>query len=381
MKLLIKITFIAILIQSCSKIESTSSFFRMTEEEPELTFLNNLYQFSYTNEENLEYIGVFDSISNIKNLLTQFDFNTEISDSLATVFFIKNSPIQSDSINSNDIEAIIIYEKVQKHYNVKVFNRNGLEFNLTDLSNSRSNLISTNDVWSAYRVLYGTPTTDVTLIEVSASDTDLPNYDYGGLFQYKLGIKLHQLEVPSGDDCMIPCKVKTPDSYCAREDVGLGPLRSTYYNCKLLVTICITPEMHKKVLSETPQSTLDIYDITSTLYDFRDDYLFKHGGDEYVEMYYYLSSRFNVNKLSLGFVDSTYSLLTTIQPELEKLILTPFSNEDYPINSVLSIKLESYLEYIKDFFTDQTALDMIDILLQKVDIFTEADYEFVTTNL
>ena len=339
-----------------------------------------------TNENSVFMMDVPDNFKTLKYIFDDFrNYNLpELQfDKIAnfTLFTTKNivytKIIQVDNEN---ILGLIVYLKTEKEneFNVRVFKKINNKFVENELSNLKTQIISSNYCFGVSKLLFREA--KVNFVDFTNKLIDVKNYKNSfSDFDDKLKIMLVVNGLTENDGCALPCPIiYNQDLICARivvNGIEQKPECRDRLRCKMASII-------DKLKNNKEENKLPSGDIDK-LYNFRDQYLLKNeGGKKYVDLYYKLSSNLEMSDFSISLCIETVDLITKIVvPATESIVANPNSKNNILVNNIQSQILISYLQKVKNVYKDQQSKQNIEMIIEKVKLATNKSSYYLTNDL
>lgn len=285
------------------------------------------------------------------------------------------------NIDLEDIKAILAYTKDNKLNSMitKLYIKKGNTFVEHELSNLKTNSISSNDIIDISRILFDNKV--VTMI----SFFNMQNVTKGrtGVNQLrdKLSLNTSLFGRVAVKKCGRPCTEKTKNSDCQLFDSSQTGSPVPFWSC---VGTCAQEEAEKVIVEKSEYaSNYNFIEIRSILHSFKDNYLMQqNNGEEIVDLYYQFSGNLNLEKLSVSLCVETFDLINSdVIPMIQDIQNDPTNDSNVLIDNATKIKLIQYLEKVKLVCDDQIDKNNIDLIIQKVTLYTNKSNKFITTNL
>jgi hypothetical protein len=345
----------------------------------------NIYNFSIYNTEGKPSFGYTkcEKYDYVNFIVSSFQLN-ELSilntNKVATIVLYSDKIAQNNiELNKDNIIGVLAYVIENNHYKVYLYNKNkNNSFEINSELNANTDFITTNDILKI--------STNV-LKEYSSCIYSFNNYDL--LIETKLETSnfqkilalyntqngLNKEKGAGPNSCGAPCLV-SGDGSCMEHEGGYAcypDIGSVL--CEADAIITQTHNNNNNNYSGFPQTL-------STLYNFRDNYLFgKQKGENIINLYYELSNSLPRSLLTIEFCNDSYNLISnTICPKLQLLLKNPNSN-DILIDSNLQNQLIDYLNLVMSRVTDKDEKAKIYKIIDYVNLFSNKSCYYITNYL
>lgn len=326
-------------------------------------------------------VGNFDEFSSVLKILDS-DAATmlNIDDLLGLIVYTNDKEVNKNhdyNIDKNDIEGILLYYKDHNTKNmiVKLFrNKNGF-FTPHDISNSKTNNITSNDI-SDIASLMSDNKSKTSIAFINFLDLPSSNYVINDL---QRNINKHK-----AIKSKLNKEIKSENSGCR-----VSPCyTNSNGNCTASGNswTCSKPCGKNQLQVYTESNSNYNYNhtlIDADLYSFRNNYLaVNSGGQSITNMYYKLSSTLEYQNLTLEYCIKTMDIITeVVLPLAKELETNPNSTTHILINNTNRNKLINHLILTKNIYTNSDSKNDIDTLITKINLITNKSNFYITKNL
>lgn len=331
------------------------------------------------NSTSFYHIDVLD-INRLENFYKELNdkINNIKCEKTSVIVFIQDFERKLDhtNINFKNQDALIIYEKNQDAFNVRVFeinNNNIVE--IKNMSNHKTNIFSTNDIYDLSKLILRKEKVNVyTLFNPKFQVFEKENYDLTNFIESQFQI----LNISKERACNEPCE-KSKGKFCNGILVDEFQVE---YKCENKRNGGCAEEAVKAKLKEYQVNNYDFEQISNDLHDFKNLYLSqKRGGNKVIDTYYKLSEKLPLEDMNLNQCISTFNLLTEkVLPLINNLKANPESNVIL-IDNATKNQLNSYLYEMKQIYPDIDSKNRIQNLINKIEHFSNKSNSFITNNL
>ena len=319
-----------------------------------------------------------------KRLINDFNIPISKSEIVSINFYSKSTDDSVNYINPLNVEAVLIYYKVNNQLLTELYQGNlNNGFILNKKFSQKSSFVSTNDIHDICRIInYNSVRyTCITFLNskiIPKLLTELSTFQEVIDLEIKKINSVHSSKriADIGQEAKRHCDQTTcgsvSEGFCAFHESQNG---NDHAYC-LDLKDCPKEETNQHLPLKYKEFVL-IQD--DSLRKFRDEYLFNRSkGKEYINLYYQLSSKINLSEINVEFAIETYNVINEeIMPIISKLMKNKNSS-DILLNQTSASRIIVYLEKTKSLFSTQDDL-LIDKLINDVSFYKNKS-TFVVNN-
>jgi hypothetical protein len=284
------------------------------------------------------------------------------------------------SLSYEDLKHVAFYVKENdKQMIFKVYTQKKNRFTFRESLSASTEFIASKDITYMMSLLFDDDSNTSCISFYNSENLLVSNKKSSELRTKILSHLSSEKKLKMIGDCGTPCDdARNEDCHVKySEDTG-SPL--PFYYCS--EPVCPKDDTEEQMQTDPHASSVyDLVSIDDKLHAFRDDYLYMYGGQDVVDLYYGLSGKLDKTQLTLSFCTTTFDLIVSdIIPITEDLTSNPYSS-NVLIDSTRSVKILNYLHAAKNIMVDQAAKDRVDVIIVKLNEFTNKSNNYITTHL